>query len=976
MNVAGAYALGSLASCGVTVALTPLVGRLARVWGIVDRPNSRKIHDLPTPRIGGIAIALATFIIFIPILLAIDRGYLPAVHDRSRLTTLLGSMLFVALVGLADDVFELPASSKLLSLFAAALALCVAGIRIDGIQLSHNFAVPLGNASWPLTMLWVVGVAVSINFIDGLDGLAAGIVTIAAVVLAISASRFGSDPVVALLAVCLAGSLCGFLIFNFNPARIFMGDSGSMFIGFTFGAATVMCSAHAGTTLGLVVPGLALTIPLTDVLLTFVRRGVLQRRSLFSAERGHIHHNLLDQGLTQRQAVLVLYALSLIAAGVGMAVLFWGGWAMAGALALLIVSVGFVFRTSGSTRLRETIVAIRRNRALGRESRRYRIVFEEMQTRFRNIRSFDSWWEHLCTAAEMLDFVALTLPLVNRDGTPRILHWRRAVGELDGCEIAKATLPIDQRRAGGPLRAEIEVAAATFLESAGQRIALFSRLVTDHSLARVQNAPAGQHALLAEIGDVALGDAALLGGPRRARSRRPATRFALPGLRGMPPGTMGAKPPAAAPARSLPLSPIPISPSAQPTGPRVAIVHDFLYVYAGAERVLEQIVSLYPDADLFALFDFLPKGERDFIRNKPVHTSFIQHMPFARNLHRSYLPLMPLAIEQLDLGAYDIVISSSYVAAKGIITRPNQLHICYCHTPARFAWDLQSQYVGRASLLRGVRSILARVLLHYIRQWDAHSANRVDVFISNSDFVGGRIRKIYRRDSTTIYPPVDIHKFTLHADKADYYLTASRLVPYKRIELIIDAFSQMPDKKLIVIGDGPEFARLQALAGANVRMVGHQPLDRLCHFMQHARAFIFAAEEDFGIAPVEAQACGTPVIAFAEGGVTESILPGRTGVFFPKQTAESIIGAVQAFEAAGPWDAADIRRNAERFAPERFRAQLRSAVEIAWHACQASSRRSNVAAPLPSDISAPARPESIAATDLPDLKDTVDVTEE
>ncbi len=664
------------------------------------------------------------------------------------------------------------------------------------------------------------------------------------------------------------------------------------------------------------------------------------------------------------QAVLLIYALTVIGAAVGLAVLYWGGLAMAGALTVLAVGLGLVFRTAGSTRLHETLTALRRNRAIGRESRRYRSVFDEMQTRFKLVTTFDAWWAQLCVAAEMFDFVALTVPLVNRDGTPRILHWRRGDGDLDHCETAKAMLPIHQRRAGGPLRAEVEVAAATFLESAGHRIALFSRLVVDHSLAQVADISHGPLAHMAEVGDVAFGDHPVQIGPRRGRSRRPATVFAQPPARS---GGVSRPPAISAPgvSRAIPTAPSPALPRVPGAAPRVALVHDFLYVYGGAERVVEQILEIYPDADVFALFDFLPPGQRDFIRNKPVHTSFLQHMPFARRMHRAYLPLMPLAVEQLDVSAYDIVISSSYVAAKGILSRPTQLHVCYCHTPARFAWDLQNQYLKRPGLISAVRSIGARILLHYIRQWDAFSANRVDLFVANSNCVGGRIRKTYRRESTTIYPPVDTTHFALHEEKSDFYLTASRLVPYKRIDLIVEAFARMPEKKLVVVGDGPEFAKLHARATFNVRMVGHQPQDRLTNYLQHARAFVFAAEEDFGIAPVEAQACGTPVIAYSAGGVSESVLPGRTGIFFNEQSVEAIIAAVNAFEAAGPWDAAAIRLNAERFSPERFREEFRQTVDRAWHAFQAQARDAGAGFPLlPQLVESP--PERSQLTRMPE----------
>ncbi len=272
MGVTTAYSLCYFGTFLAAVVLTPLVGQLARRWGIVDMPNARKIHALPTPRIGGVAISSSMFVVLVPLLLFTDIIRLNDVLDHSRLTTLLGSAFFIALVGLADDVFDLPATYKLVALLGAGVALCAAGVRIHAVQLSSHHTLDLGLASWPLTILWVVGVTVAINFIDGLDGLAAGVVAIAATVLSISASRFHSDPVVAVLCVCLVGSLSGFLIFNFYPAKIFMGDSGSMFIGYMLAASSVMCAVHGGTTLGIVVPALALSIPLSDAGLTLVRR--------------------------------------------------------------------------------------------------------------------------------------------------------------------------------------------------------------------------------------------------------------------------------------------------------------------------------------------------------------------------------------------------------------------------------------------------------------------------------------------------------------------------------------------------------------------------------------------------------------------------------------------------------------------------------------------------------------------------------
>lgn len=373
---------------------------------------------------------------------------------------------------------------------------------------------------------------------------------------------------------------------------------------------------------------------------------------------------------------------------------------------------------------------------------------------------------------------------------------------------------------------------------------------------------------------------------------------------------------------------------------KIAIVHDWLTVYAGAERVLEQMLLCYPDADLFSMVDFLSADKRGFIQNKPVSTSFIQRLPFARSKYRQYLLLMPLAVEQFDLSGYDLIISSSHAVAKGVLTGPDQLHLCMCYSPIRYAWDLQHQYLRESGLDRGLKGWLAKYLLHRIRLWDVRTANGVDHFIAISHFIGRRIQKVYRRESTIIYPPVDIHDFELQQKKDDFYLTASRMVPYKRIDLIVEAFSAMPDKRLVVIGDGPEFAKIKSKAGPNVELLGYQSFEVLRDHMQRAQAFVFAAEEDFGITPLEAQACGTPVIAFAKGGAMETIRgldrDEPTGVFFPVQSSVAIQQALHLFEQNRRRITPDAcRTNALRFAPERFRQEFRDFVEHAWKDFQA-----------------------------------------
>jgi glycosyltransferase involved in cell wall biosynthesis len=365
---------------------------------------------------------------------------------------------------------------------------------------------------------------------------------------------------------------------------------------------------------------------------------------------------------------------------------------------------------------------------------------------------------------------------------------------------------------------------------------------------------------------------------------------------------------------------------------RVAIVHDWLVTYAGAERVLEQMLAVYPEADVFSLIEFLPPEERRFLGGRPVRTSFLQRIPGIRRTYRRYLPLMPLAIEQLDVAGYDLVLSSSYAVAKGVLTGPDQLHVCMCYSPMRYAWDLQDQYLEQTGLNHGLKGMLARRVLRRIRSWDLRSAAGVDDFIAISGFIAERIWRIYRRKSTVIYPPVDTDAFTPGSVREDFYVTASRMVPYKRMDLIVEAFAAMPGRRLVVIGDGPDAAKIRSRGAPNIEFLGAQPFDVLRERLRRARAFVFAAEEDFGIAPLEAQACGTPVIAYGKGGALESIRPvgelNPTGMFYPEQSVGALVEVVERFEREGSEITAEAcRDNALRFAPDRFRRELRQHVE-------------------------------------------------
>lgn len=368
----------------------------------------------------------------------------------------------------------------------------------------------------------------------------------------------------------------------------------------------------------------------------------------------------------------------------------------------------------------------------------------------------------------------------------------------------------------------------------------------------------------------------------------------------------------------------------------VGIVADWLVTFAGSEKVIAEFIKLYPNADIYSVVDFLSDESRKKFYGKEATTSFIQRLPFAKKKYQQYLPLMPLAIEQLDVTEHDIVLSSSHAVAKGVLTGPDQLHISYVHSPIRYAWDFQHQYLRESGLNKGLKGKLARWFLHKIRIWDYRTANGVDHFIANSQFIARRIKKVYGRDADVIYPPVDVERFTLQENKEDFYFTASRMVPYKRIDLIVEAFSQMPDKKLVVIGDGSEMAKIKSRAGSNIEILGYQPDDVMQDYMRRTRAFVFAAEEDFGITPVEAQASGTPVIAFGKGGVLETIRPygerNATGVFFSEQTAESLINAVRHFDTIKDSILPkDCRENALKFSAQRFHDELDEYIKTKWH---------------------------------------------
>ncbi|EMO2483118.1 MULTISPECIES: glycosyltransferase family 4 protein [Citrobacter] len=369
---------------------------------------------------------------------------------------------------------------------------------------------------------------------------------------------------------------------------------------------------------------------------------------------------------------------------------------------------------------------------------------------------------------------------------------------------------------------------------------------------------------------------------------------------------------------------------------KISLVHEWLLSYAGSEQVSSAILHAFPEAELYSVVDFLTDEQRNNFLGKHATTTFIQKLPKAKKLYQKYLPLMPLAIEQLDLSDANIIISSAHSVAKGVISGPDQLHISYVHSPIRYAWDLQHQYLRESGLNKGVKGWLAKWFLHKIRIWDYRTAHGVDHFIANSQYIARRIKKVYGREASVIYPPVDVENFEVKDIKQEYYFTASRMVPYKRIDLIVEAFSQMPDKKLVVIGDGPEMKKIKSKAKDNIKLLGYQPFSVLKEYMQNAKAFVFAAEEDFGIIPVEAQACGTPVIAFGKGGALETVRPigieRPTGIFFNEQTVVSLHEAICGFEKASPlFTSQACRDNAERFSRSRFNKEFTNFVDEKWN---------------------------------------------
>lgn len=365
-------------------------------------------------------------------------------------------------------------------------------------------------------------------------------------------------------------------------------------------------------------------------------------------------------------------------------------------------------------------------------------------------------------------------------------------------------------------------------------------------------------------------------------------------------------------------------------GLRVALVQDALPFIGGAEKLLQAAWELFPQAPLYTLVYNREAFAGTSFAEKRVHTSFLDRLPGARRSHRSYLPLYPLAIERLDLRDYDLVLSFSYAVAHGVLVRPDQLHVSLVHTPLRYAWHFYHQYLNEAGLRSGLRGWLAQLALHYLRLWDRSAANRTDSFVAISGWVARCLWRAYRRQAKVIYPPVEVERFRPLPPRENYYVAISRLTLPKKVALMVEAFTQLK-LPLLVIGEGPERNRLARIAGPDVKLLGWQPDSVVQELLGKAKGFVHAAEEDFGIALVEAQAAGCPVIAYGSGGAAESVLHGETGLLYPNQNAAALCAAVEAYESGSySFDPADLQANARRFSRERFQQALADHLVREW----------------------------------------------
>lgn len=456
---------------------TPVVIWLAYRLGVLDRGSVRAVHKKPIPRIGGVAIFLAAMCMIVSVLF-IDsvigeefRGV------RRPLVTLLEAATFVFLVGFLDDLHGLPARVKLVAEIVAAGVLCHVGIRINALQITNGYVLDFGSLTCPLTILWIVGITNAVNLSDGLDGLAAGISAIACAVIALFAVH-SQNYVMAVLMLALLGGLTGFLFFNFNPAKVFMGDCGSLFVGFTIASASVMCLTKSSTLVGLALPALALGIPIFDTLFSMLRR-FLERRSMFAPDRGHFHHRLMDLGLRQRHAVIAIYAATCVATGLGLFMMVRqdaGSLVILGCLLFLLI---LLFRVVGAVHFRATLLGLQNKYASAQSQKQERRTFEDLQLQFRQVRDGREWWRAVCNAAERFDFAWVSLTTTNEQGNTDVTVWRGTSIVPKGARVVTMNMPLIDARSRVQSEVEIAIIANSSVESASRRGVLFGRLIDE-----------------------------------------------------------------------------------------------------------------------------------------------------------------------------------------------------------------------------------------------------------------------------------------------------------------------------------------------------------------------------------------------------------------------------------------------------------------------------------------------------------------
>jgi len=472
-----------LGSACLTLLTTPAMIRLALRLGIVDSPGARHMHDKPIPRMGGVAIFFSMmFCAVVVLVLAYYNSDVPPA-TLFKATILLWAASVVFSVGFIDDIKAegLAAEVKLLAQIAAATAVCAVGIRVRSIAMADWLIIDFGWLSWPLTILWIVGITNAVNLSDGLDGLAAGISAVACSVIAIFAIYSGQALMAALM-LALLGSLSGFLFFNFNPARIFMGDCGSTFLGFTIASASVMCSVKSATFVGMALPVLALGIPIFDTLCSMLRR-IIGRRSMFAPDRSHFHHRLIDMGLKQRHAVVAIYIGTLLFAGLGLFMIVARNISALTIFLCILLLLLLAFHSVGSVRLRETLVGLQRKYAIARRIQREIKCFEHAQLHFHNARTFETWWSAVCEAARRMGFAWVSLKTRDNDGIRRVESWRQSDTEPDGSDVIVMNVPIRGNGKGIRMEFEIAVKVNGTIESAGHRATLFSRLIDENQQA-------------------------------------------------------------------------------------------------------------------------------------------------------------------------------------------------------------------------------------------------------------------------------------------------------------------------------------------------------------------------------------------------------------------------------------------------------------------------------------------------------------